>query len=301
MAKSDIQIITDAFLEFGGNIFQQNMLNWDLSGDGIQMRTNVNAPQALTKLSSTGTPRPYRAQDDFEGNGAKYTDRSITAYQSKWDFEFDTEDFRNTYLASKALQEKTMYVAALDFLSNKFKEYLKTQAFYLGVRDAAGDTPVDIANGWGTIIASELVGGGLTAIVTGAITNANALEKVETFLEDASIPMWLREMGGNVVCSYNVFDKYCKSYRTANTFGFKADVTGAYKLDNKNFSLKPVSWMGTSQRLIATINNNAVMGTDLDRIQVHATPHLNIIQTRLMMPVGFEWQDLEAMYVNDQA
>ncbi len=301
MAKSDIQIITDAFIQFGGQIFQQNLLSWDLADDGIQMRTNVNAPQAMTKLSSTGAPRPYRAQDDFAGNGAKYTDRSITAYQSKWDFEFDAEDFRNTYLADKALQEKSLYAAALNFLVNKYKEYLKLQVFYNGVRDANGDAPVDVANGWGTIIASELSGGGLTAIATGAMDNTNAVTKVEAFLEDASIPTWLREMGGILKCSYSVFDKYAKSYRTINNFGYKPDATDRYKIDNKNFYLEPESWMGTSQRLIATIPNNLVMGTDIDRVAVYPTPHLNIIQTRLMMPVGFEIQDLEAIYVNDQA
>ena len=300
MAKSDIQIVNDAFIEFGGTIFQQNILNWDLGGDGIQMRTNVNAPQALTKLSSTGAPQPYRSQDDFAGNGAKYTDRTLTAYQSKWDFEFDNEDFRNTYLASKALQEKSLYAAALDFLSNKYKEHLKSKAFYSGVRNAIGVAPVDVANGWGTIIAAEILAGALVPIVTGVLTAADAVTKVEALLESAAIPTWLRELGGTIYCSYATFDKYCKHYRVLNTYGFKADLTGEYKIDNKNFSLKPVSWMGTSARLIVTLANNLVMGTDADRIEVYPTTHLNIIQTRLMMPVGFEIQDLEAIFVNDQ-
>jgi hypothetical protein len=59
--------------------------------------------------------------------------------------------------------------------------------------------------------------------------------------------------------------------------------------------------MGTSQRLIATIPNNLVLGTDIEAAQVYATPHLNIIETRLMMPLGCQFQDLGAMAVNDQA
>jgi hypothetical protein len=59
--------------------------------------------------------------------------------------------------------------------------------------------------------------------------------------------------------------------------------------------------MGTSSRLIATLPDNLVFGTDVERVQVAASQRRNIIEVRLMMPIGTQIQDLDAILVNDQA
>lgn len=297
MASSDVQITSNAFVEKGPAIFMQNLIAWKLREQGIQIRTNVNAPQALTKLSGTGAPRPYRSDDDFSGNGAKYTDRVITAHQSKWDFPFDYEDFRNTYLAVQE-QNGPYYQEALNFLSEKFLEYLLTDTVYNGVRDGSGDAPEDITNGWGTIIAAEILASNLTPVVTGSLaTDAEAKVK----LQARSVPLALRGKKTITFCSFTSFDYYADDYASNHGYQFKPDVTGDYRIDNTNSILRPVEWMGTSGRLITTLENNLVFGTDKERVAVYTTPHLNIIKTRLMMPVGCEIQDLEALVVNDQA
>jgi len=301
MASSDIQITTDAFLQFGGSIFSQALLKWNLANQGIQIRTNVNAPQSLTKLSSRGAPRPYRSNDDKDSQGAVYSDRILTAYMAKWDFPFDFEDFRNTYLADPAMKDKMMYEGALAFLSEKFLEHLNTSTIYSGIRDGAGDAPEDVCNGWGTIIDAEITLATITAVATGALTNANAVTKVELLTNDASFPIKMKEMGFIVYCSYATARKYAQHYRTLNNINFRPNEVGDYPLDNENAVLRPVSWMGTSGRLIATVKNNLVFGTDTNQVSVYPTPRYNIIDTRLMMPVGCEINDLDLLMVNDQS
>lgn len=299
MASPDLAITTNAFLEFGGQIFGKNVLDWSLRAQGIQVRVNVNKPQALTRLSTTGTPRPYAAADHTSGNAPKFTDRILTAYQSKWDYDFDPEEFRNTYLASGTANP--YYQEALNQVAKEYLDYLQRSTLYAGVRNGAGTAPADICDGWGTIIAAEIVGGGIVPITTGALANTDAVTKVDAFVGDSAFPIWMREKGFILYCSYATFDKYVQHYRTLNGFGLRQLDNNDYRLDNKNGILRPVAWMGTSARLIATVANNLVFGTDMEQIAVAASTRRNIIEVRNMMPAGCEIQDLDAIAVNDQA
>src|SRR5438045_270416 len=116
MATPNVAGITSAFVG-GASIFRQRLLAWNIRQMGVQVRTNVNTPQALTKLSTAGGPRPYRTQDDFT-TGAVFTDRTLTAFMSKWDYEFDAENFRNTYLAD--LPDMPFEQACVDQVSKAY-------------------------------------------------------------------------------------------------------------------------------------------------------------------------------------
>lgn len=296
MAAPNLTALETAFVQ-DAKVFSEQVLNWNLRNQGVQIRTNVTAPQALTKLSAVGEPRPYRTQDDF-GSGADFSDRTITAYQSKWDTDFDPENFRNTYLAD--LPDTPFETAAIQHVAKKYLHTLLKKTVYSGVRNAAGTGAVDLANGFGTIIAAEIAANKLTPVVTGAITAANAVDKVELVAE--GVPTEIRENNNGILfCSYNVFDKFTKHYRALNGYKLDTTATGGYMLDNKNMELRPVSWMNASQRIIATVENNLVLGTDAEQVRIYPTRHLNILKLRFMMPIGMEIQDLDAIVVNDQA
>ena len=296
MPTPDLSALTSSFVERGPSIFEKNLLNWNLRGQGIQVRTNVNAPQAMTKLSAVGSPRPYTAADALV-TGPAFTDRVLTAFQSKMDFDFDPEEFRNTYLANQ--DGAPFYEQAINHVSRSMLNDIQLSTLYLGVRNSSGTTPAAIANGYGTIIAGLITATTLTPVVTGAITDANGVDKFEQMI--AALPAWMRERGGIIYCSYAKFDNFRKNYRTAFNFQFDKNAEGRYKLDNLNFEIRPVAWMGTSSRLIATVENNLVFGTDAERVQLAASQRRNIIEVRLMMPVGCPIQDLDAIFVNDQA
>jgi hypothetical protein len=296
MATPDVSALTSSFVERGPSVFQKDLLNWNLRGQGVQVRTNVNAPQAMTRLSASGNPRPYTAADALT-TGPVFTDRVLTAYQSKWDYDFDAEEFRNTYLANDP--SMPFYQAALEHVSKSFLDQITTNTLYLGSRNAAGTTAAAIATGWGTDIAALITATTLTAIATGAISDTTGVDKFELMV--AGVPIWMREKGFIIYCSYTKFDNFRKDYRTRYGFNFDKGVEGKYKLDNVNCEIRPVSWMGTSGRLIATVENNLVFGTDVERVTVAASTRRNIIEVRLMMPVGMAIQDLDAIKVNDVA
>ena len=297
MGLADLTAISNSFVEKGGKIFGKRVLNWDLQTKGIQVRTNVKKPQVLTKLSAKGGPSPYRSQDDTAGNGVKYSDRTLTVRQSKWDYDFDPKDFHNTYLADDS--DATFVEAANDQVAKEYLDQLTRLALYGGVYNPAGTGAADVCTGFGTIIAAEIVAGKLVPVVTGAITAANAVTHVEAVAE--SVPVWMREQGFVIYCSYGTLDKYKKHYRALNGFGFSKSETGQYKLDGMNATLEPLAMMGNSQRLIATIENNLIVGTDIESVEVEASKRRNIIEVRQMMDLGCEIQDLDALVVNDAA
>jgi hypothetical protein len=301
MANPDVSAITSAFVEFGGQVFGKRVLNWKIRQQGVQVRTNVTKPQVLTKLSAVGGPRPYRSQDDTSGNGVKYTDRTLTVHNSKWDHDFDPEEYRNTYLG-EGVQNMSYAEAATNQLAKEYLDSIIRSVLWLGSYNASGSTAAAICNGWGKIIADEITELTLTPITTGVITVSNAVDAFETVAEGVNITIRDSEEPFIMYCSFALFDLYTKNYRTLNGYGFAQSVTGDYKLDNKNAIIRPVAWIPqTSQRIAATVASNFVFGTDVESIRVAASQRRNIIESRPMMAAGCEIQDLDALTVNDQA
>lgn len=300
MANPDVSAIATSFVEFGGQVFGKRVLNWNLRAQGIQVRTNVTAPQPLTKLSAVGGPRPYRSQDDTTGNGVKYSDRVLTAHNSKWDHDFDPEEFRNTYL-NAGVMDQSFAQAANEQIAKEYLDSIIKNVLWLGVYNASGSTPAAIATGWGTLIAAEITATNLTPVTTAAHTTSNAVANAEAVIE--AVPAFMRESEEGIIlyCSYPFFDKYTKNYRTLNGFGFSQSTLGDYRMDNKNVVIRPVGWLGTSSRLVATVANNLVFGTDVESIRVAASVRRNIIESRPMMSAGCQIQDLDVLVVNDLA
>jgi hypothetical protein len=294
MATYTTSALTTAFLQ-GASVFGKRVLDWDIRNAGIEVRTNVKAPQALTKLTADGAPRPYRITDDF--NGATFADRVLTVYAAKYDMQLDPEDLRNKYLAT--LPEFPFENFAVDQAAKQFLDAVTTSTLGSGVYNAAGTGAADLWSGWLTIIAAEITATTLTPVATGAITSANAVTKVEQVAD--ALPTLVKQGGFRILCSYDILSKYRIHYRTLNGFGFNKNEVGQYQLDGMNGVLQPQAWLGTSQRLIATVDNNLVFGTDIEGISMHPTPYLNYLKTRLMMTGGCQIKDLAVLTVNDQA
>lgn len=296
MPTFDVSAINTAFAG-GSSVYQKALLGWDIKSLGVQVRVNVKTPQNLTKFDTDGEPMPYRAQDDF--NGATFTDRILTAFPAKYDQQLDFVELYNTYLAE--LPEFPFEQYALAHGAKKFLSKLMTDTLWLGVRSGAGTTSADICDGWGTKIAAAVIAGDIVETATGAITAANAVTKVELVADAASVIM--KQAGFRILCSYDILEKYRKHYRTLNAFGFNKNERGQYQLDGINATLVPAAFMGTSQRLVATFDNNLIFGTDLESLRNFPTPHLNLLQNRILMNAGCQIRDVgaEVFVVNDQA
>lgn len=295
----DLSAISTSFNEFGGKIFRKNVTQWNLANQGIIVFKNVNTPIVLPRASATSGVRPYRSQDDTNA-AVTVDDRMLTVYQSKWDYDIDIETKRNTYLAkwNPGMAQFAPWINQV--VAEEYLASLNDNTTYLGVRNGAGTTAAAVADGWGTIIANEITATKITPVTTTAITTA-ALAGSEIPKVTAATPIWMKEKGYRVFCSYTVFKLYADYYASTYGFQFNPDATGRYRLNNVNAFLQATSWMGTSQRLIATIDDNLAIGTDGDRIQVASSIRRNVVEARSMMPIGYQIADLDAMVVNSNA
>jgi hypothetical protein len=292
----DLSKLSTSFVQWGGKILRKHVNGLNLKS-GVTPYKNVKVPQAMTKLSALGGPRPYRDQDDTDGNGAEFTDRTLNVYQSKWDFDVDPEKYRGKYLATDT--KAPFYEYILDQVGIEYMSAINNKTIGKGARNAAGTGAADIADGWITILAREAAKAQpeIVAKAIGAINGTNAVTKVETFA--SAQPEWWREQGFVIKCSYATFDAYKTHYRASFGYTFQPREDGKHYLDGfSNVYLEPVSWI-TNDGLLGVVYDALAFGTDGERIQVAASVRRNIIEVRLMMPVGLEFEDLECISISD--
>ncbi|WP_028665927.1 hypothetical protein [Runella zeae] len=186
---------------------------------------------------------------------------------------------------------------------------------------SAGETPVThpakwkwasnkyICDGWGTVLATEIAGSKITPVVTGAITNANALDKIDGTMW-AAVPELMRQKGVKFYVSWNVYDKRLAHMRAKKDAGATYSETELalykdYIIDSsRRAQIIPCNWMGASQRVIVTLDNNLVMGTNsLDNLGVwgNRVPMLHGYKTIMKFTLAFQFDDLRYLIVNDQA
>lgn len=165
-----------------------------------------------------------------------------------------------------------------------------------------------IVDGPGTIIAAEITAGKLIPVVTGAIDNTNAVAKLTLVWKAQTIAM--RKYGGVLWVSWDVFEKYLADYDTrygkgAGIASYIEDETVVWlKGSRKKCEIRPCTWMGDSQRIICTREDNFLMGTndlsDTNKIgkMIDTLHGFKAICKYLLC---FNFGDLEIVKVNDQA
>ncbi|OIN59799.1 hypothetical protein [Arsenicibacter rosenii] len=165
-----------------------------------------------------------------------------------------------------------------------------------------------LAKGFGTIIAELYASGLATAnkIATGAITSSNCFDKVTDFYNAMTTAK--KAKGGFFYVSYDIYQKYALSLLnkfTNGTSAFQVPGTPNYFVfgSGNKWQLKPCTWMGSSQRIIATQMENLYMGTDLtsDLNSIgNMVPHIHGMTYKYQMILAYQIADPDMLFVNDQ-
>lgn len=160
-----------------------------------------------------------------------------------------------------------------------------------------------ISAGWGTIIANEITASTITPIVTGAINNTNALAKIELMYNGMTVAH--RNLGGTFKVSPSVYRAYIENERTVYGPTATPDMGTGKKTvyGDPKWSLELCTWMGTSQRIIATPKDNLVFGTYALGDEAKAAKVIETLhgyRTVVKWRQGCEIADLEVLYVNEQ-
>jgi hypothetical protein len=212
----------------------------------------------------------------------------------------------NTYVAgNKVLFEKSYYEAKVSVAANETPS--TNAAKWLKINNRS------VAKGFGTIITQDLASiPTANKISTGALTDADAHDQFNEVYQ--GIPQVIKNGGGRLLCSFDAFEKYRVSTNTKyphskDVTDNEGNVSGYVWGSGRKWKIQPVTWMGTSQRIIGDVphnnfSSNLVMGTnvlsDFNSIgkQIEGLHGSKMV---MKMALAFQYADLSVLFINDQA
>lgn len=260
----------------------------------------------LTKLTVGDGVRAYREQFDADDSDLNYTARVIETFLLKRDLRINPLKYRETWMSE--IMKTGVNPQDLPFAQYVYDQIAKqvgseiNDNAYLAVK-GDGSTVAKTFDGLGTIIAKEITDGNLTPIATGAATATNAVSKAELMMK--SMPVVYRNNGFDITCSYAFWDLYQEDYRERYKKYIEPNPNGEFFIDStkKKVKMKPVTWLGSSGRLIASPVENLITGVDAvgDFDRIMAETKFEILELRMLFAIGSQIRDLDAMRVNDQA
>lgn len=170
----------------------------------------------------------------------------------------------------------------------KIQEKMHKNAFYKGVYNAAGTTTVATMTGFLKLVTDLVTATTITPVVTGAITYANVIDKIELMCDQID-DAYEDEDDIELVVSKTIFNWYWKKRRELYGVGNLSDVyrgdltkTDRLPIEGYNVTLVKEVGVGTSQRMILTPKKNRILGfdseNDLNNIEIQREKRwLNIL------------------------
>lgn len=189
----------------------------------------------------------------------------------------------------------------------------ETQYYKVVATTTAGQTPIShpakfswvgelaMFTGFGKIITDEIALGFNQIVSTGAITVADAVSQFKNVFRIQHEQ--IKASGALVYCSYNNFEKLMDAMSEKEKYLNKIDDVVYLPETNRKAIVKPVSWLGGSNRLICTPANNLTVGTeqleDMNKITIQ--PNHYKIEASMSFLFGTQIADLDVLTINDQA
>jgi len=294
--------------KFEQKLFSTLYNGLDVAND-CTLVTGVKNDLNLTKLTVGNGIKPYTPTFAVSDDDLAYSGRALSVKLAKRELLIEPLKYRSTWMSEvmrPGVNPDDIPFAPYvwEQVMMKIAQEVNDSVAYSGTYNGAGTAAADVATGFGTLIAAEITATNLTPVVTGAITNVNAVSKFEIMMKAQSSAY--RKKGFRIYCSYDTFDKYNEDYREKYKKYVQMNENGYYSIDNtaNKVEIVPATWMNSSQRLIATPKENLLVGTDevadwTNRITT--APDIWTLKAGIAFAIGFQIRDLAAIKVNDQA
>jgi len=193
----------------------------------------------------------------------------------------------------------------MQHITERVHSNLRLKAVFGGVYNAAGTTPGAIMDGLLKVVADEITATNIAPVVTGAITSANVIDKLEQTYD--ALGEAYKNVPTQMLVNPTIFDWYVRKYRS--TYGVNMDYAGMQKgevmLDGSMCSIKREPGMGTSGRVICTSTENIVYGVDTfgEENDIRSQEFDRTIKLFIDAKSGVNFKEVHgrALAVNDQA
>jgi hypothetical protein len=262
-----------AFYRANRNVLVRD-LYLDLVSDDWVVYDGVKDELPLPKLSIAELVKPgNNSTFSPTSNAIVLGARVLKTRNWKVDLQIDPAALEKTWLGfTQAKGARQMNIPLEQFiiedLIKRIKKDIRVKALYKGVYNSGGTTTADILNGLLKLVTDELTAGNLTAIVTGAITSANVVDKL--LLVHDGLGQEYKEVETVMPVNSQIFDWYTRKFSpilNSNLIGAggmpsRENLINEMRLEGTNCVIKREVGLGTSQRLIVSIPQNRVIGVD---------------------------------------
>lgn len=262
----------------------------------------------MTKLTVKDGVVGYSENVNYDDDDIQFTGRTIESSLFMRNVKVNPLKYRTTWMAHLMKtgvnpQDLPFKQFTLDKIIAQIGSEIINNV-YLADKTVAGNGIKNLIDGWGTIIGKEITDGSITPVVTGAITNSNAVASLEKVAEDFPSQYLEDDLTILQYISYDTFRKYQNDYRERYGKYTARNEKGLYELDGfaGKFTMLPVSWMGKSQRIITTPYENMIFGVDSlsDFNNIYAETEFELLKLKVLFQMGCQIRDVNAVRTNDQ-
>lgn len=285
----------------------------------FQLRTGIQGSETVGEMSGSIEMAPYNAYR-VDSKEIGITGRELKTYLGSAVKRFDPNKVWGSIYGSQITQGealKNVPIAAqmVAFLAAKISKALRLSLFD-AVRNPAGNTTKDLFDGFDTITAAEIKAGKISEAngnlfsFSEAITSANAVDMIRTFLQSADdelIGMGDGEVDpNNAVNLYvprQIVYAYCEDYKSTTGNSPVYDKYNQVVVEGFPYvRLCPFAGKATSKFLQLSTRNNMLLGTDLTHnvekmdVEKHHEFLLSFIAT-MVFGAQFESISKESLFV----
>lgn len=186
----------------------------------------------------------------------------------------DPRDFPYERFVIQSIMNRMYHDVAMDVMWNGIEK---------GVIDGAPNNPTDVADGFKKHLRDMIAAGNLAPYLTGAITSANAVDKVRDFVKTNLNTTALRSQRFACYCSLDTLDNYQEGYETAYGANVRSDDPYALtRIHGTNAFLVPQDGL-TGSELALSKPNNFHIGLD-------GAPYINLTLLHRYLYVEIDWK-----------
>lgn len=268
--------------KYSPDIIQQRIKTAEFNQHFLVDR-DISNSRRYPKVVVDGKIRPYDGQVKANGS-VTLSDRELVVKVGSKEMNIDPEFFRYTWASEmENLTEGNripLEVYILKQFIDKALADLDDETVYLGdiaANPASTSSAILVCDGLNKIFADLTTSGILVPISTPAhtegtgwndgFTDGNVIDNVKKVWK--GFTPTLRKEQITIFCSYDVYEMYGNNYRRRHNKEAKYDKTildaEFITIDGTRGKarLMPASWLGTSSRLIGTVNGAIRVGTDV--------------------------------------
>ncbi len=286
--------------------------------DKLDVIPGVTDKFTMTTLRFQNLLRPYKRDWDPATDKANLTPRTGRVEIGEIMLEEEPLVYRKTYMGhilKKGVNPKD-HPFEKDFLegiSKQAAEDFNNITAFWGVRNASGTGPIDVNDGFFTIIDTEISEGNISVekknmILTGDIDSTNAVDKLKAFYRAACrINTALRGKDIKLRISHDIMDAYNDNYQDKHgNLPYNKEFEKTFLEGSaKKCTLEPLTGMGSTKRIILTVDWNMSILTDLvsDKENVSVTTGINpkVVGFYLAAAYGVQFWTLNDVFFTNEA